>query len=131
MDRNSVIDFVERLRAKPEHVRHRIALGSTLGITGVIAAGWLLTVIFSGGLAIPPSTAGTGSLASAPGTAQVVAASQQTQSSITNLLGAVGFANATTAPASLTVVDTATATPSTDDTGDGSPTGGDQSVIPF
>jgi hypothetical protein len=131
MDRNSVIDYVERLRAKPEHIRRRIAVGTTVGVTGVVAAGWLTALVLSGSLALAPVGASSSTLASAPGTTQVVNAATQTQSSFTQLLGAVGLANASSAPASLNVVDASTTTPSTDGSEDDSPTGGNQTVIPF
>ncbi len=40
MDKGTFIDHVERLRAKPEHVRRRIAVGTTFGITGLVAILW-------------------------------------------------------------------------------------------
>lgn len=40
-----MMDFIERLRAKPEHVRNRIALGTASAITGVITLGWFGALI--------------------------------------------------------------------------------------
>ncbi|MBP6869008.1 MAG: hypothetical protein KBC16_02765 [Candidatus Pacebacteria bacterium] len=40
-----MMDFIERLRAKPEHVRNRIALGTASVITGVITLGWFGALI--------------------------------------------------------------------------------------
>ena len=131
MDKNNVIDYVERLRTKPEHVRRRLAVGTAFGITGVVAAGWLFAFVFLGTLSIAPTSTGTATLATAPGTTQIVNAASQTPSTFQQLLGAVGLSNpASSAPAALTIVNTATATPSTDDA-DQSPTGGNQTVIPF
>jgi hypothetical protein len=131
MDRNSVIDYVERLRAKPEHVRRRIAAGSAVGITGVVAGAWLLALVFSGSLSITPSSSNAPTLATSPGATQIASAATQTQSGFTQLLSAVGFANASSSAPALTIVDTASSTPSTDTAGDQSPTGGNQTVIPF
>lgn len=133
MDRNTIFDHVERLRTKPEHIRRRIAVGTATGITAVVAAGWMLAVVFSGSLAIAPSTVGTGdgTLASAPGTSQIAGGVTQTKSAFDSLLGAVGFANASSAPATITVVNASTSTPSTSDDPEAQPTGGDQTVIPF
>ena len=130
MDKNSVIDYVERLRTKPEHVRRRIALGTTAGVTGVVAVGWFLALVFSGSLSLAPASASTATLATAPGTTQIAAAASQTQSGFQQLLGAVGLANSASSTPSLTIVDTTTATPTADDTNQ-SGTGGNQSVIPF
>jgi hypothetical protein len=57
-------DFIERLRAKPEHVRRRIAVGTSLGITGVIAFVWGLSLIFGNTLSIESSSGQNGTLAS-------------------------------------------------------------------
>jgi hypothetical protein len=133
MDKNHVIDYVERLRAKPEHVRRRIAMGTTLGVTGVVTAGWLLITFLSGTLTLTPTSTSNATLATAPGTTEIANAAGQTQNAFTDLLGAVGLANNKTTPAALKVEDaaTATATPATDDAGDESATGGNQTVIPF
>lgn len=37
----SLINHIENLRAKPEHIRNRIAFWSSFGITGVIFLFWL------------------------------------------------------------------------------------------
>lgn len=37
----SLNSHLENLRSKPEHIRHRIALGSSFGITLIIFAFWL------------------------------------------------------------------------------------------
>jgi hypothetical protein len=36
--------FIERLRAKPDHIRRRIAFWSSFGITAVIAVFWLASI---------------------------------------------------------------------------------------
>lgn len=35
-----MLDFIERLRAKPEHIRARIALGTASAVTGMVTLGW-------------------------------------------------------------------------------------------
>lgn len=97
-------DFIERLKSKPHHVRQRIAFGSSVGVTGVVAAGWLLALVFSGKLTLAPSAMGTGTDA-APAVATAVS---QASAGFNQLLGAAGVATATTAPASLTIVDAPT-----------------------
>jgi hypothetical protein len=57
-------DFIERLRAKPEHVRKGIALGTASGVTALIALVWSVSFFSSGALALSPSSVGTEGLAS-------------------------------------------------------------------
>ncbi len=117
-----MLDFIERLKAKPHHVRQRIAMGTSVGVTGVVAAGWLLTLVFSGHLTLnsaPASTGGTGS--------DVSTAVSQTSTSFNQLLGAAGLATATTAPASLTIVDA----PAPDSSPKPERNSQGQTVIPF
>ena len=103
-----MLDFIERLKSKPHHVRHRIAVGTSVGVTGVVAAGWLFALVFSGKLLLTPPTTGTGPDGTNP---DVATAETQTSSGFNQLLGAVGVATATTAPASLTIVDAPKSTP--------------------
>ena len=131
MDRNSIIDYVERLRTKPEHIRRRIAVGTAVGVTGVVTAVWLFVVVISGTLSLAPVGASTATLATAPGTTQIANAATQTQSGFQQLLGAVGLANpANSAPATLMIVNTSPTTTSAGDA-EQSGTGGNQTVIPF
>lgn len=78
-------DYVEQLKAKPEHIRRRVALGSSLGITGVVAISWVIALGASGTLALsaPAETGGTNGLAEVAG---------ETSSRFGSLLGAVGAA---------------------------------------
>jgi hypothetical protein len=126
-------DFIERLKAKPEHVRRRIALGTSLGITGVVATAWFFTLLFAGtlSLAIPPTIvgqnatladqSGTDGSANAGGPAANVAGADaanpfgdaqpaQPKSNLDQLLGAVGISTAPPAPAALQVEDAAPTT---------------------
>lgn len=51
-------DFIETLRAKPEHVRRRIALAAAAGVTATVALLWIVALMTSGALALnaPPRT---------------------------------------------------------------------------
>ncbi len=93
-------DYVEQLKAKPEHIRRRIALGSSLGITGVVALFWVVALGASGTLALsaPADTGASNGLAEAAG---------ETSSRFGNLLGAVGAASSYTqgGEPALTIVD--------------------------
>ncbi|MBA3789416.1 hypothetical protein H0X32_03440 [Patescibacteria group bacterium] len=133
MDKNTAIDFVERLRTKPEHVRRRIAFGTTLGVTGLAALGWFFALVFSGSLSLTPNPSSTqGGTLAADGTVvggQAQTAVTQTKSGFSQLLGAAGLGGASAAPTALRIVDAPTSTPIS--TENQSPTGGDQTIIPF
>ena len=45
-------DFIETLRAKPEHIRRRIARLAAAGVTGAVAFLWAVAIVTSGALAI-------------------------------------------------------------------------------
>ena len=99
-------DFIERLKAKPEHIRRRIALGTTFGITGVVTAAWFFTLLFAGTLSLAiPSTVigGNGTLAQAD-------TNTEPKSNFSQLLGAVGISTAKPAPAALQIEDAAPTT---------------------
>ncbi len=48
-------DLIERMRAKPEHVRKGVALSASAGFTALIALLWGVSLASSGALAIAPS----------------------------------------------------------------------------
>ncbi|MGB4076740.1 MAG: hypothetical protein WBK28_03495 [Minisyncoccia bacterium] len=50
-----VRDYLEDMRRKPEHIRQRIALGVSVGITFLIAAGYVLNLSASGALSLAPA----------------------------------------------------------------------------
>jgi hypothetical protein len=43
---------LENLKQRPEHVRQRIAFGTSVGVTGLIAIVWITTLAASGKLAL-------------------------------------------------------------------------------
>jgi hypothetical protein len=92
-------------------------MGTSLGITGVVAASWLIALVFSGSLTLtnPTANAGNSTLAQNSDNGQTTGGPgvvANTASGFNQLLGAAGVAVATTAPASLTIVDvTPTSTP--------------------
>ena len=94
----AVSEHLERLRAKPHHERRRIALGSSLAITALVAVGWV------GGLASSPSLALKDR---EDGDLGMQGALTDTRGSFSELVGAAGAAfGATSTPAQVTVVDT-------------------------
>ncbi len=48
-------EYLEKLKAKPRAVRERIAIGTSLGVSGVIAVAWLMVVMFTPYLSPAPS----------------------------------------------------------------------------
>ncbi len=122
-------DFIERLRAHPEHIRNRMAIATTMGFTGLVAVVWFGTLVTSGSLALDLSTPGSNG-----NSGNVHTAVAETKSNFQQLLGAVGaIRGASTTPASLKAVDVApTPTPSTNTYQQGNASNGtDKTVIPF
>lgn len=99
----ALIHHIEKLRAKPHHVRERIALGTAAGVTGIIGAIWVVTLAATGTFSLAPVG---GTLASDSSTQSAIA---QSQSGFSQLLGSAGAAlGATTTPPSLRIVDDGT-----------------------
>ncbi len=112
-------DHIEELRSKPEHIRRRIALGASLGITGLVFVGWLTALT---------STAPTVLSSKSENDPALTDAVSQTSSSFSALLGAVNAAQSVSQNANgLYIVDTRAS--STLDTPDDSTEG--KTVIPF
>jgi hypothetical protein len=76
--------YIESLKAKPEHVRQRIALGASAGVTALVAICWVAVIATSGMFAIDSST-----YASA-GDDDFTQTLADTKSGFSQLLGAVG-----------------------------------------
>ena len=49
-----MFDYLQKLRAKPEHVRERIAFGTAGVIAALIFVAWLAAFVAQGGLAFTP-----------------------------------------------------------------------------
>ncbi|MES2668642.1 MAG: hypothetical protein V4644_03065 [Patescibacteria group bacterium] len=123
-----IIEHIDYLRQKPEHIRQRIALGVASGIAGLVAVTWMTTMATSGTLALRSSAAvedasGAGS--------DVSAAVSDSTSAFTSLMGAAGAAfNATSTEAALDIIESETRTSSTVRT-ESSANATDKTVIPF
>ena len=129
-----MMDFIERLKAKPEHVRRRIAVGTSVAVTGVVTAAWFLTLLFSGTLSLAVPASGSSPVLAQENTAtgagnqsnlaavNASAAVVPPQSNLSRLLAAVGISTAPPPAPVLKVEDAAT----TSSTQQASPT-----VIPF
>jgi len=95
--RRHIERHVGQLREKPEHVRQRIAMGTALGITGLVAAVWLVAHASNGTFAL-----------SGPRTAALDATAEfsDTRENFSELLGAVGEGlGATSSEPELRIVD--------------------------
>lgn len=118
---------IDTLRSKPEHVRERIAFMTSAGITGVVAAVWLVTLVATGTFTLTPADSGT--LASAG--SSVTQATQQTQSNFSQLVGAANAAlGATTSAPDLRIVDGGSSS-SLDDADAAAAASANATVIPF
>lgn len=89
--------YLRRLKAKPRRVRERIAVGASLGITGLVALGWLAVMVVTNPFSTVPE---------ASDSAELSKAFTDTTSGFSNLLGAVGASRADDADGDgITVVD--------------------------
>ena len=87
-------DLIERLRAKPEHERRRIALATSGTVTGLIAIMWFGAVIASGTLALENNDADT-RVAEAPRYEEALGSAGASFSELFAAVGAVGSATST------------------------------------
>lgn len=92
-------EFINSLKQKPRAVRERIVAGASLGITGVIALGWIAVMVVTNPFAPTPAT---------PEGTTFSEAISETRSGFENLIGGAAAANRTTAESEegITIVDT-------------------------
>lgn len=122
----AISHHIQNLRAKPEHVRERIAFMSSAGITGVVAAVWVVTLATTGTFSLSPKNAGVLAQVNTQTTVD------QTKNNFTQLVGAAGVALGATStqPASLRIVDGGS-TSSLDQKRAASANNSSATVIPF
>ena len=84
---------LETLKAKPQHVRERIALGVSGGITLLVIIGWAGSLVNANTFALSNDTSGS------PEVAEPLKKIAETKNSFGNLLGAVGAADTSTSSA--------------------------------
>lgn len=103
----ALIHHIEKLRAKPHHVRERIAFGTAAGVTGVVSIIWVVTLAATGTFSLAPANGTLASNDAADAGAQQAIA--QTQSGFSQLVGSAGAAlGATTSAPALHIVDDGT-----------------------
>ena len=90
---------LENLKGKPEHVRHKIALGASAGATALVAIVWFAAHAATGSFALSaPQTV--------PADQEAAANIADAKSGLSQIAGAVGSVlGATTTDPALTVVD--------------------------
>lgn len=124
-----IIQHIERLREKPHHVRHRIAMFTAVVATGVVTFGWLTALSTSGALALSTPDPVVEEGAATP-EADISKAFSDSKSAFSNLVGAAGAAfGATSSEAALQVLETRTT--STLNAESRTQNNTDKTVIPF
>lgn len=122
MATDRIIEHVERLREKPEHVRHRIAVLTAAGITGLVAVTWMGALATSGTLALKSSE-------TVP-VAEMTESITESSAAFSNLMGAAGAAfSASSSEASLDIIEIRTSSTLDGKTAPANATS--KTVIPF
>ena len=95
-------EFIANLRQKPEHIRKRIAVGTSVGVTGLVGLIWITAMATTGAFALStPNTEGTETPAE-----EFALSGTNVQSNFSQLMGAVGAAaGATSSDPELKIVD--------------------------
>jgi len=97
--------FIHQLKQKPDHVRRRVAIGTSAGFTALVAIIWVTALTSSGTFALSSSPAQQ-SAKQAPTTDAFALDGTNVHSNISQLVGAVDAATgATTSKPSLTIID--------------------------
>ena len=99
-----MIEFIEQLRGKPAHVRHRIAIGTAAGVSGLIFVAWIAVIVAS--RPFSPDQF----YANAPGGSGAPAVAQDNKPSFSSLLGAVGASGGQNNTPGVTVITTQAST---------------------
>ena len=109
METHRVHEVVHHLRSKPQHIRQRIALGSAVGITLVVALGWLGAMTMNGSFSLAVASTPTVAVTTADSATSPEPSSTNQTSPFSQLMGAAGAAiGATTSAPTISVVDTKT-----------------------
>ena len=96
-------DTIIRLKEKPEHIRRRIAVATSAGVTALVAIVWVTTMASSGAFALGSGPA-SGDAAKTPDSFAL--SGTNVQSNFSQLMGAVSaVTGATSSQPSLTIVD--------------------------
>jgi|CXWL01.1.fsa_nt_gi hypothetical protein len=88
---------IQHLKEKPEHVRRRIAVGTSAGVTVIVALVWMVTLSSSGVLALKNAPTSESE--------NVAESARSAKEGITSLLGAVGAAPGESTSPALSIID--------------------------
>lgn len=122
-------DYIQKLKQKPEHVRRRIAVGTSASITALVGIIWVTAMTGSGAFALGT---GTNAPKQAPSTDAFALDGTNVKSNMSQLTAAVDAATgATTSPASLTIVDGTTTSSIGQPTKQASGNNTSDTVLPF
>lgn len=99
--------LIATIKQKPEHVRKQIAVGTSIGVTGLVGVIWLASMVTSNTFALGNTSVGADVTAKTDtNTDSSSLAGTGVKSNFSQLLGAVGAAtNGTTSKPALTIVD--------------------------
>lgn len=128
--------FIHTLKQKPEHVRHRIAMGTSIGVTALVGVIWVAVMATSGTFALntnPATSTGTGTgNGQTPSSDAFALSGTNVKSNFSQLVGAVGAATgATTSQPALTIVDGTTTSSFNQPTQQSANANASATVIPF
>jgi len=101
-------EFVLRLKQKPEHVRRRIAVATSVGATALVALIWAGTMASGGAFALGTGTGNNAAAggASSQGNEPFALSGTNVESNFSQLLGAVSAATgASSSDPTLTIID--------------------------
>ncbi|OGG48522.1 hypothetical protein A2678_03440 [Candidatus Kaiserbacteria bacterium RIFCSPHIGHO2_01_FULL_53_31] len=105
----TLFDHLENIKGKPRHVRKRIAFGSAIGGTSLVALVWLVASLSAGAFAIQGSSFAT---SAGQGSLQVAGASNMNSGADKNLAGAAAaLTNDSSLPARIEIVNVASSSP--------------------
>lgn len=85
---------IERLRARPEHVRKQVALGVSGGVAGLVLVGWVVAMSAGGAFDLDTTPA--------PGTATFAQANDELAAAVAS--GGRNFFGGSSTPSSLSIV---------------------------
>lgn len=99
-------EFIHKLKQKPVHVRHRIAMGTSIGITALVGVIWVAAMASSGTFALNTNPTTATDNGQAPSSDAFALSGTNVKSNFSQLVGAVGaVTGATTSQPALTIVD--------------------------
>lgn len=94
---------IHKLKQQPSHIRERVAVGISGGVTAIVAIGWMMAMSSSGAFSLATSSVAQGLTPPE----DVKSGLAKSSSSFNSLMGAAGQAFGTSeAPADINVVDT-------------------------